>query len=440
MNFFTDTTDAEYDYKILVWPNWTFQKNLEADSFTIVIRNVIPQLSDKIHWTIPVPYNVKALNEFDNVEQVIYDFPSYPNTMRCDFDTKRFLKLVDWENKDWDIIYSHLPEHTAQISNILHNNTHLSPKIIGYCHWYEVNENTAYNKRLINQNLLGTLEMDECGVNTMWLRNLVLEKCKDTFNENTLKRLQTIIKPHYLGVDDYDLKPIPKIPNSILFNHRPSEYTGWKKFLKVMDEIYEERQDFKVYGTLIEAERPYIERVRFPQRSDYLNFIKKMVVGIGFFQKYSAWSISTTDGMSRGVPYLVPNKLCYPELMGEEYPLFYDGNDDFKSKLLAILDDNNNQDISDASEYVSDRIKDMTWDKQVPKWFNDWDIFDLPQIKEETDSYKKLRQFILDRGNVSKRDILDYMGWGIRIGWTGYRNRLRQEPNIIFTKDRYIKT
>ena len=172
--FFEDTTDdLEYKYKILVWPNWTFSNNLNADSFTIVIENVINVLPKNIYWTIPYHdtklskgnKGIAQLNKFDNVELVKYDFPTYPNTMRCDFNTSAFKKLIDWERNDWDIIYSHLPEHTSQISNVLHNDTNITPKIVGYCHWYEVNENTAYDKRLINQNLLGTLEMDECGVN-----------------------------------------------------------------------------------------------------------------------------------------------------------------------------------------------------------------------------------------------------------------------------------
>ena len=29
------------------------------------------------------------------------------------------------------------------------------------------------------------------------------------------------------------------------------------------------------------------------------------------------------------------------------------------------------------------------------------------------------------------------MGWGVRIGFNGYRNRLRTEPDITFTQNRY---
>ena len=39
--------------------------------------------------------------------------------------------------------------------------------------------------------------------------------------------------------------------------------------------------------------------------------------------------------------------------------------------------------------------------------------------------------------SVSKQDILDYLNWGVRISFSGYRNRLRNEPTIRFTKNRY---
>ena len=61
----------------------------------------------------------------------------------------------------------------------------------------------------------------------------------------------------------------------------------------------------------------------------------------------------------------------------------------------------------------------------------------LPMIKNETDSYKKILDFIHKKKSVSKEDILDYLNWGVRISFTSYRNRLRKESTIKFTKDRY---
>ena len=62
-----------------------------------------------------------------------------------------------------------------------------------------------------------------------------------------------------------------------------------------------------------------------------------MKVGVGCFQKYSAWSISTTDSLSMGVPYVLPNKLCYPEMVGKDYPLLYDDGKDLLDDILLSL-------------------------------------------------------------------------------------------------------
>ena len=55
----------------------------------------------------------------------------------------------------------------------------------------------------------------------------------------------------------------------------------------------------------------------------------------------------------------------------------------------------------------------------------------------ETESLLKIRDFIKSKSFVTKFDILEYMGWGVRIKFTGYRNALRNMDNIRFTKNGY---
>ena len=104
--------------------------------------------------------------------------------MRTHFNHKQLIKTIDWKKNDYDIVYSHLPEHTLQLSNMFVNETNINPKFIGYCHWYEVPENTAYSKTMLHHNIAGMLEMDECGVNSEWLKDLVLD------NKDLIKGLE----------------------------------------------------------------------------------------------------------------------------------------------------------------------------------------------------------------------------------------------------------
>ena len=76
---------------------------------------------------------------------------------------------------------------------------------------------------------------------------------------------------------------------------------------------------------------------------------------------------------------------------------------------------------------MQDRFNDMI-DDIIPK---------LPTLKNDTDTYKRVVDFVHKKKSVSKSDILNFLNWGVRISFSGYRNRLRNEPTIKFTKDRY---
>ena len=274
--FFDTPQEKEYKYNILVYPNITYPDNLEKDSYVVVMRNVLDVLNkmrDDLFFVFITPQFVKSLDR-PNTEQLIYPLPTFPNAMRAHFDYFTLYKLIDWRERDIDIIYSHLPEHTLQLVNLIYNSTNLSPRVIGYCHWFELPENVGFQKRFFDLNLLGILEMEECGVNTKWLRNLVLDRAKETFNQNYIEMLGHIIKPHYLGVDMIDLSTPKKArPKSILFNHRDGEYTGLNWFVSCMDKLWERRKDFKVYMTLAQRDRPYIEKVSIGDRQEYMDFV-----------------------------------------------------------------------------------------------------------------------------------------------------------------------
>ena len=443
MNIFDFTNDQdsekEYNYKILVYPNITYMRDLEKDSYVVVLHNVIKELNkirDDIHWTILSPTDIKSLT-FENTTQIPINMPSYPNAMRCHFNYEEIKKNLRWKYTDYDVLYSHLPEHTLNMINLLENDTNINPKVVGYCHWYEVPENTNYSKTMLMNNVAGMLEMEECGVNSEWLKDLVLDKVARTYHPRIVHSLEEIIQPHYLGIDKVDMKSKPT-GNNIIFNHRDNEYTGFRWFINQMDLLWEKRQDFTVYTTLADIDRPYARRVKISSRDEYLKFLKSMKVGVGCFQKYSAWSISTTDSLSMGVPYVLPNKLCYPEMVGKDYPLLYNNSKEFLQNIEDVLNSDFVRGV--AVTYLKKSINDFKWENRVPSWFNKWNFLNPNEFKmigNKSESYNKILDFIHKKKSATKNDILTYLNWGVRISFSPYRNRLRKEPTIRFTKDRY---
>lgn len=431
-NFFYDEHEhKEYKYKVLIYGNYTFRDNLEADSLVVVLRNVIPFLSKRysVHFTLIVPEVIKSL-WFDNVDQIIYELPTYNNTMRTHFDANAFLEIINWREKDFDIIYSHVPEHTAQIANCVYNNSHFRPKIVGYSHWFEVKENAPYEKTMFLASMAGLLEMEECGVNSNWLKQLVLKEASKYFKDDVIDKLDKIIQPHYLGVD-MTLDRSPSVEKkSVIFNHRPSGYTGWDWFIDVIDEIWKTRQDFTVYSTLAQVDRPWNKQIDVKSREQYMEKLATMQFGVGCFQSYSAWSISVTDGLSVNVPYLLPRELCYPEMVPADYPYLFSDRAEFIKKFNEMLDADTFIDTKQIAE-------GMVWDSRIEKWFGGWDnVFNLPSIGD-SEAFTRILEIIEENKFISKRKLITKLGWGVQMKWSRYRNKLREHKNIKLTKHGY---
>jgi glycosyltransferase involved in cell wall biosynthesis len=438
LNNFIDVkdNDKEYGYNILVYPNITYQKDLEKDSYVVVLGNIIRELNkirDDIYWTIISPRQIDSL-DFDNTEQIILPLPSYPNAMRTHFDFKTIIREIDWKKKHYDIVYTHLPEHALQLKNLLYNNTNINPLFIGYTHWTEFPEITNYEMTMMDVNYLGILEMERCGINTQGQKNLIIKNAKTHFNNDVVNKLDEILKPQYLGweIPKYDKQSSDK--KIIVYNHRPHTYKNWPWVLKQMDKLWEQRQDFELWVPLADTtEREYMTNDKY-DRVGYFSKLSSCYVGICAKQKYGGWAISATDGMSVGVPYMFSDDDYYHELAGDAG--IYYNEDAFVDKLDNLLDI---PDVRDEWSIKSlERFNQGKWETAINQFNNmlNETIDNLPTIGE-TDSYKRILDFIHKKKSVSKADILDYLNWGVRISFTSYRNRLRNEKTIKFTKDRY---
>ena len=439
LNNFIDVkdNDKEYGYNILVYPNITYQKDLEKDSYVVVLGNIIKELNkirDDLFWTIISPRQIDSL-DFNNTEQIILPLPSYPNAMRTHFDFKTIIREIDWKKKHYDIVYTHLPEHALQLKNLLYNNTNINPLFIGYTHWTEFPEITNYEMTMMDVNFLGLLEMEKCGINTQGQKNLIIKNAKTHLNDDVVNKLDEILQPQYLGweIPKYDKQSSDK--KIIVYNHRPHTYKNWPWVLKQMDKLWEQRQDFELWVPLADTtEREYMTNDKY-DRVGYFSKLSSCYLGICAKQKYGGWAISATDDMSVGVPYMFSDDDYYHELAGDA-GIYYE-EDAFIDKLDNLL---NIPDLRDEWSFKSlERFHQGKWEIAIHQ-FNDMfneTIDKLPMIKNETDSYKKILDFIHKKKSVSKEDILDYLNWGVRISFTSYRNRLRKESTIKFTKDRY---
>ena len=424
--------------RILVYPNITFGKDLEKDSYIQVVKKQISLLNsirDDLWFYLILPKPVSSLM-FENVTQFYVDIPTHPPTMRVHFDTQMIKQIVSKE-LDFDLVMSHLPEHTVNLKNILLNVTHHVPLFFGYCHWFDLKNVVTWPANAFRNNILGILEMDRCYLNTSSQRKIVLDEAKEIFNEKTIIKLENILKVQHLGVDEKDIvKHINEKPEKIIvFNHRPDTYKHYKEFLKVTDKLYQQRQDFKVWVPLAKKpDRDYII-VDKGDKEFYYKFLQKCCVGYSPKQSYSGWSVATTDGMMNGVPYIMYNADYYRELYDEGK--FIDTDEELLSEFNLHLD---NTDLrNDYANESLNHIKHNLVFKNEVKSMSDY-INGLIQCvgkMSESEAVQRITKWIKDEKRLTKKEIINRLGWGVGIRWTPYRRALLTNPNIYdsMTKD-----
>ena len=418
--------------RVLVYPNITFQKDIEKDSYIQVITNqikILNEIRDDLWFYLILPCPVSSLN-FNNVTQWFVDLPTYPQTMRSHFDVFKIQKMLNSEY-DFDVVMSHLPEHTHALKNVLYNVTHHIPPVFGYCHWFDLKDVVAWPKDSFIQNITGLLEYERCYLNTEYQKNLVLNQAKETFNDKTIRRLNDILTVQHLGVepDDIvnDINPNPK--KIIVFNHRPDAYKHFNNFIKIMDDLWKDRQDFLVWIPLLteKLNKSYITNDK-GNKEWYYNKLKECCVGFSPKQKYGGWSVATTDGMMNGIPYIMYNEDYYKELYNDAD--FFSTDTQAVSLLNKYL--NNTEYRNEQAKKSLNHIKkNLVYRNKIVE-MNDYMNELLSSQKEIKDSQKlyEIIDWIKTSKSVSKSEILDNLNWGRGIKWTPYRRALMKHPNI----------
>ena len=420
--------------RILVYPNITWAKDLEQDSYIQVIRKMISHLNElrsDLWFYMLLPERVTSLAKFSNVTQWKYTLPTYPNQMRCHFDTIKLLDILD-QKYEFDLVFSHLPEHTLQLVNLMSNLTHFhNVPVIGYCHWFEIEEVTKYSKNVFPLNIHGILEMKKCYLNTNAQKVLVLNEARQWLSDNKIVSLEDIMEPLYLGMDSSDVRKTPILDTEkiIVFNHRPQTYKGFSYFMDMMDELWKQRQDFKVWIPLLEKSNREFVYTTLYEGQHYYNHLARCRVGVCMSQEHAGWSISATDGLQNGTPFIFQCEAYYKELWNEA--------DDFISRkegveiLNKYLDEPKyrNKKGEEAIKYCNDHL---LYQYSIKK-LNDQIISTLKEtsmVSEDTEGYKKILKYIELSGYASKENIMDMLGWGRNFNWSPYRARLKQSKHI----------
>ena len=206
--------------RILVYPNITYAKDLEKDSYIQVIHSMILELNnirDDLFFYLVTPETLPMFSVIPNVQQFVMYFPSYPQNMRMHFNVRDW-KILRHRKWDFDLIFSHLPEHTLNIKNVLYNTSSHNPPVVGYCHWFDIKDVVVSTMHALNYNFVGLLEMKRCYMNTQAQKILVLEEAEKQLSKANCAKLDEILKVQHPGIKEDDIiEPMEHVLKDIPF-------------------------------------------------------------------------------------------------------------------------------------------------------------------------------------------------------------------------------
>lgn len=418
--------------RILVYPNITYAKALEKDSFVQYLTTVIHQMNmirGDIWWTILSPRPVVS---FPNVTHVEWPVPTHAPAMRVHFDVLRAKDILH-PDAEYDLVWSHLPEQTHALYSTCMNLSHHRPAFLGYAHWFDLPDVTAWKGGSLRENLSGILEMSRCYVNTHAQKNLVLSRAAEIYAPAVCTALAQRLTVNAPGVNLAEcVSEIRRDTEKVIvFNHRTDPSKDIHGFLRAMRLLREHRQDFTVWVPLWDRgtpAEPWINTTRM-DKADYYAQLQACRVGIAPKQTYAGWSIAATDGLMNGCPYLFYDADAYKELhptaetfrsWGEVLPLLHRYLDDQTHRNAAAEEALRRARMLDHRNGVTSISQDITTL-----------VEGLPQT--HTDTTRQIAQYIRARQRVTKHELIRSLGWGRGIAWTPYRRALLSLPEIMET-------
>ena len=459
--FFEDTKDLssvnKNTYQILCVPNITSQNNLDKDSYVLVMHNVIKELNkirDDLFFHLPITKFCKQL-DFDNTKQYIFKMPSFPNSMRAHYDFYQWNEVLNAKKIEMDIIWSHLPEQTTNIKNHCHNTYSQDIPVIGYSHWIENSEFAPnWKTTFYHNNITGMLQMNKCGLNTQTQIDALLEEATEYYSQKTIDKLRNIMTPLYLGIETNKINEFPsfKTDKVIVFNHRTKEYRGWKHFIKIIQKLREQRQDFKVFCSMIDPSGIQILKKTFDDisffdfdgpdnRDEYIRKLENCRFG---FHGGSRWAMSSQDGLCKGVPYVFEIGNETGELFGHKMETGFKTTDEAVELFNRMLDDNDWR--NRQSQLAINHCGDVhSWGNRIlpfNKMIDDAIDKQTSDMIQSGDKKDDIVDFIKTKRMVDTKTMSDYLGWGKQIGFRRYRNYVRSIDGIYTTvinkKEYYI--
>jgi hypothetical protein len=324
---------------------------------------------------------------------------------------------------DIDFIINNQPEVAGSLRTLFDTAKRERPIIFNFFHWIDCAESRVFGEDLggyFYREVEGFIDADYSCFHNNYAFSLFKNEFKSRFGVSG-SDISEIVDEKVLhfrpaatlfGKEEIDLSKFAD-KKIILFNHRLNQTTQWKEVVKILNEVYKDRQDFVLWITdaankessRLVKEYPFVH-IEQLEYKNYGFLIEKSHFSICNHKGYSTWNMAALDSIYNGSFTLIPKREVYLDMFGkyeESESFFHQDYKELKSKIIELLDKNK---IQTDKIVNSEKLKELF----TP---ND-SIFDAKlkeiiksRIPKNLAKYDKVVDLIKSSGKISKKDLIN---------------------------------
>ncbi len=378
----------------------------EKDSGFLYTKQLIASLPKNWRFTVLTPKGFDR-NFFDQehiIECAEYDYSTSIHQNRYHFNRNILAKLFPY-GTDVDLVINHQPEVTANLRVFFENQRRDKPLIINYFHWIDCKESAKFAEELggfIWRQIEGINNADLSLFHT-WYAIELIEQSRQEHGLQWSNRVPALSYFTPIGTK-FGQKPID-LPDKkiILFNHRLNNTTGWREVIKILDDVYSERDDFVLWITddqnLKEKKNlekyPWVVVQRVPFES-YGYLIKNSHFAICNTKGYATWNMAVLDCLQNGCTPIPPHNKLYSSMLGANF--IQHGSTSKWGELPAMV-----RGLLDTpKQLIDDWIQqaEVKQDQNIAQWAEDM-IRD--RVKDKIKNYDQVANYIERNNPCEKR-------------------------------------
>ena len=412
---------------ILIYPMLSTDY-LNADSNYIIIKQLCNELlkTDKYNFILLINSQKKYVKDDLNKKVKIIRMPM-PNGKKhqvINFNANIFRDI--YKNYAIDIVWNNVVEqghHFRYFEDTLTDNQRV--KVFNYHHYVihrSLEKMTAYLpcRHIMYDQIIGSLGADMNFFHTQYCYNMLIEEAKDILLEKEVIKIKEKSVISLGGYSDDIISDEKYDKFTFIYNHRLDGYKNWKTTFNQFDKLWDKGLDFQVILTAgdkdninVIAQKPYTIVKSFTKHSDYIKELSKCHANT-INSRHETYCISIAESIMNQQLVILPNKLTFPELVGDDYEYLFN-NDDEQFEMLENIIKNK---ILKYKYKTKEQLKLKNHAKNINQYFNKLrnyykaDVFN--RIKKQT-TRDKIKEYLSKKDSVDLNTFKNYiysLGYG----------------------------